>query len=557
MLTPGADAERTDAHPIAVGSPAWQEWLVRDDITRFQFEDGAGCFTAQRRRRHGRWHWYATCQHGGRRHMIVLGTTDDLTLERLQQAAVALEHRDDRADTPRIAPPAGQARGNAYDLETTTLGISHAEPGPLADDVALQAAEASASDIVSLPALPLLATKLFLPRPRSDLLVRPHLLARLEVGVHGPLTVLIAPAGWGKTSLLSAYCAAPAHDTGEGALAVAWVSLDAGDNDPIRFWTYVLAALNTACAGVGEAALAQLRLAQPLPIELVLTHLLNGLAAQQADIILVLDDYHVITAESVHAAITFLLNHLPSRCHLVLSSREDPPFPLSRWRAQAAVTELRAADLRFTPEETAAFLTAALGVDVALSMEGIRALDARSEGWIAGLQLAALSLRGQSRQQAAAFIAAFAGSNRYIVDYLVEEVLARQPPAIQTFLLRTAVVDRFCAPLCEELMADPDWASGDASPTIHALLERAERANLFLIPLDDERHWYRYHHLFADVLRSRLRQQDPALAAALHQRASRWFEGQGLVVEAIQQALAASEVERVAELVEQHGLGLG
>ena len=452
--------------------------------------------------------------------------------------------------------------------------------------------------------IPLLATKLYIPRPRPGLVARPRLLAQLEAALRGPLTLLAAPAGWGKTSLLSAWYAAAAasaaardHDGGsESVASVAWVSLDAGDNDLIRFWTYILTALDTAHPGVADEALVWLRSPQPPPIELLLTLLLNELAALETEMVLVLDDYHSIQAEAVHASVAFLLNHLSPRCHLVLAAREDPPLPLARCRAQGTVIELRATDLRFTPEETAAFLTATLGTP--LSDDIVRMLEVRSEGWIAGLQLAALSLRGQSRQQAEAFIAAFAGSNRYIVDYLVEEVLARQPPAIQTFLLRTAVVDRFCAPLCDALLADPEdggeegednetllddmpernplpvasthpdavlsattlatgvaRASAIPSPEIHALLEQVERANLFLIPLDDERRWYRYHHLFADVLRSRLRQQDPALAAALHRRASRWCEGQGLAVEAIQQALAAPDVARAAALVEQHGLG--
>ncbi len=459
--------------------------------------------------------------------------------------------------------------------------------------------------------IPLLATKLYIPRPRPGLVARPRLLAQLEAALRGPLTLLAAPAGWGKTSLLSAWYAAAAasaatrdHDGGSESVtsvaSVAWVSLDAGDNDLIRFWTYILTALDTAHPGVADEALVWLRSPQPPPIELLLTLLLNELAALETEMVLVLDDYHSIQAEAVHASVAFLLNHLSPRCHLVLAAREDPPLPLARCRAQGTVIELRATDLRFTPEETAAFLTATLGTP--LSDDVVRMLEVRSEGWIAGLQLAALSLRGQSRQQAVAFIAAFAGSNRYIVDYLVEEVLARQPPAIQTFLLRTAVVDRFCAPLCEALLTDPEdggedggedgednetllddmpernplpvasthpdavlsattvatgvaRASAIPSPEIHALLEQVERANLFLIPLDDERRWYRYHHLFADVLRSRLRQQDPALAAALHRRASRWCEGQGLAVEAIQQALAAPDVARAAALVEQHGLG--
>jgi LuxR family maltose regulon positive regulatory protein len=325
---------------------------------------------------------------------------------------------------------------------------------------------------------------------------------------------------------------------------------------------------------VGATALAQVRSPQPPAIEVILTLLLDDLVAQQADVILVLDDYHVIETESVHAAITFLLNHLPPRCHVVLSSREDPPFPLSRRRTQGAVTELRAADLRFTPEETAAFLKVALDIDVPLTMETIHALNSRSEGWIAGLQLAALSLRGQSRQQAEAFIAAFAGSNRYIVDYLGEEVLARQPPEVQTFLLRTAVVERFCASLCERLLGGdgpaaagmdapsagpltPAHGQGPASPTtptMQSILERLERTNLFLIPLDDERRWYRYHHLFADVLRSRLRQLEPQLPAALLHRASEWCEGQGLLEEAVEYALDAADFERAANLIE-HGVG--
>jgi LuxR family maltose regulon positive regulatory protein len=445
--------------------------------------------------------------------------------------------------------------------------------------------------------IPLLATKLYIPHPRTGLVARLRLLAQLEAALRGPLTLLVAPAGWGKTSLLSAWYTAAAAGDDARCEPVAWVSLDAGDNDPVRFWTYILTALDAAHPGVADEALARLHSPQPPPIDLILTLLLNELAALETDTVLILDDYHSIQVEAVHTSVDFLLDHLPPRCHLVLATREDPPLPLARRRAQGTAMELRAADLRFTSEETAEFLTATLGAP--LSDGVVRTLEARSEGWIAGLQLAALSLHGQSGQQAEAFIAAFAGSNRYIVDYLVEEVLARQPPTIQRFLLRTAVVDRFCAPLCEALLADPEdgaallddmlerkslpatsarpdavvsatvvaagaasaaRTSGAASPTIyplHAILEQVKRANLFLIPLDDERHWYRYHHLFAEVLRSRLRQQDPALAAALHRRATGWFERQGLVVEAIQQALAAPDVTRAAELVEQHGLGFG
>ena len=616
------EAEGPATRPIGVGSTAWWAWLAHDTTTQFCFETDVLRFIARRRRHNGAWCWYASPhpqQSEGRHHEIMVGANAELTLERLEQAAETLDQMgmgEVRGASAGIAPTrtdrtshtgqhAGRDRPRAPQSVPSTPSVTSADHSSLVvDPTGLRGADTLGPSTQPISSVPLLATKLFIPQPRPDLVPRPRLLVQLETGLRGPVILLAAPAGWGKTSLLSACFAAAdaagaARDASEGSKRVlAWVSLDAGDNDPIRFWTYVLTALNTACAGVGEVALAQLRSPQPPPIELVLTLLLNDLAAQQADVILVLDDYHVIEAEPVHAAITFLLDHLPPRCHLVLSSREDPPLPLSRRRTQGAVTELRAADLRFTPEETAAFFTATLGIDVPLTMEAIRALDARSEGWIAGLQLAALSLRGQSREQAEAFIAAFAGSNRHIVDYLVEEVLARQPPEIQSFLLRTSVVDRFCAALCEQLLAgtmdtealqddmpehtplpvtsaNPDIAvvsatagvagvartssrtSEAASPTIYALLAQVERANLFLIPLDDERHWYRYHHLFVEVLRSRLRQQHPTLAAVLHRRASGWFEAQSLVVEAIEQALAAPDVTRAAELVEQHGLGLG
>jgi LuxR family maltose regulon positive regulatory protein len=418
------------------------------------------------------------------------------------------------------------------------------------------------------------------PRHRATLVPRPRLVVRLEAGVRGPVTILAAPAGWGKTTVVSAWrteAAAP----GSGTRLVAWVSLDAADNDPVRFWAYVLTALNMVQPGIGDDALALLRAPQPPPIEAILTPLLNALAIAAHDLVLVLDDYHVIEAEPVHAAVAFVLDHLPPRLHLVISTRADPPLPLARLRAQGGVTELRAADLSFTPDEAAAFLTVALGV--ALPAEAIAALEARSEGWIAALQLAALSVQGRTREQIEDFIAAFTGSNRYIADYLVEEVLTRQPAAIQDFVLRTAVVDRLCAALCEGLLSDdsthpqglghepveaqveahrpPSSQLGVPStplppPRARALLEQAEHANLFLIPLDDERKWYRYHHLFTDVLRSRLRQEEPALYVALHQRASAWFKEQGLIEEAVEHALAAADFERAASLIEQHGFML-
>jgi LuxR family maltose regulon positive regulatory protein len=425
----------------------------------------------------------------------------------------------------------------------------------------------------SAQSVPLLATKLFAPSPRPGLVLRQRLLDRLEVGLRGPLTLLVAPAGWGKTTVLSTWCGSACPP----ARSVAWVALDVGDNDPVRFWTYVLTALERERPGLAAGALTSLRGSRPPLMEAALTALLNALAATPEDVILVLDDFHVIQAEAVHVGLTFLLERLPLQFHLLIANREDPPFPLARRRAQGGVAEIRVADLRFTPEETAEFLATRLGAS--LSSEDVAALEARSEGWIAALQLAALSLRDRSPQEVESFIAAFTGSNRYVVDYLTEEVLTRQPPETQDFLLRTAVLDRLCAPLCERLIADGEpianLASGGAEgelpglsgqlagamtfsrrTTAQALLEQIEHANLFLIPLDDERRWYRYHHLFADALRSRLRQWDPTLYAALYEQASAWCEEQGHVEEAVKYALAADNVTRAADLIERHALAV-
>jgi LuxR family maltose regulon positive regulatory protein len=381
--------------------------------------------------------------------------------------------------------------------------------------------------------------------------------------------VLAAPAGWGKSALLSAWGEGKTHADCERRPSVAWVSLDAGDNDPVRFWSYVLTALEQAQPGVAENALKVLRASQTPAIEAALTVLLNAVAALSTDMVLVLDDYHLITAAAVHASLTYLLAHMPPQLHLVLASREDPPLPLARQRAGGSVCELRAADLRFTSEEASAFLAQSTGVS--LPAEAVQALETCTEGWIAGLQLAALSVQGRSGERASEFIAAFGGSNRYIVDYLVEEVLARQPPEVTSFLLRTAVLDRFCAPLCDVLLAHDVDATARAGRSVmnttaghvvlsaggsrphhlsaEAILERVERANLFLVPLDDERRWYRYHHLFADVMRSRLRQTDPGLFIELHRCASAWFERQDLVEEAVGHALAAADFEQAATLL--------
>ena len=357
----------------------------------------------------------------------------------------------------------------------------------------------------------LLVTKLALPPVRADLVPRPRLVNQLQPGIQRPLTLIAAPAGFGKTTLLSTWLqSAP--------VSAAWVSLESGDDDLTRFWSYAFTALERVRPGSGEPALALLRGShsqQLPPIETVLTVWINGLAALQNEVVLVFDDYHLITAPPIHRSVTFLLDHLPHQLHLVMATRADPPLPLARLRTRGHLTEIRAADLRFTSEEVMAFLTQALGAH--LSAQDLAALEARTEGWIAGLQLAVLSMQGRS--DIADFLKAFTGSHRYIIDYLVQEVLARQPESVQTFLLQTAILERLQGSLCEAVMGQQ---GGKASG--QAMLEKLEQANLFLTPLDDERLWYRYHQLFAEALRHRLQRRQPELVPELHRRASAWYE---------------------------------
>jgi LuxR family maltose regulon positive regulatory protein len=388
---------------------------------------------------------------------------------------------------------------------------------------------------------PTLATKLYVPSPRSKVVLRPRLIERVNEVLQHKLTLISAPAGFGKTTLVSEWVAD--CERLEPRVRVAWLSLDEGDNDPVRFLTYVIAALRTIEANIGEGTLGLLQSPHPPPTEAILTALLNEITTIPGHFILVLDDYHVLDAKPVDNALTFLLEHLPPQMHLVIATREDPHLPLARLRARGQLTELRAADLRFTPAEAADFLNQVMGLN--LSAEDIAALETRTEGWIAGLQLAAVSLQG--RADASAFVHAFSGSNRFVLDYLAEEVLARQEPEIQEFLLKTSILERMSASLCDAVMGDSGKRDSDSA----ARLDYLERANLFVVALDDDRNWYRYHHLFADLLRGRLAQKLPDQVAALHLRASAWFEGCGLLDEAIAHTLAACEMERAAELVER------
>jgi LuxR family maltose regulon positive regulatory protein len=392
---------------------------------------------------------------------------------------------------------------------------------------------------------PLLTTKLYAPPPRPNLVARPRLIDRLDQGLllGHKLTLVSAPAGYGKTTLLSAWWAAMS-DQGR---KLAWLSLDERDNDPARFWTYVIGALQTLQPGLGQEPLSQLQAPQPPPIEGLLTQLLNQLAEQLPtsppgpQLILLLDDYHVIETPAIHGALAFLIDHMPPQLHVVVATRADPALPLPRLRARGHLTELRAADLRFILDEVADFLNHTM--NLALSAEDVATLAARTEGWIAGLQLVALSMRGSD--DASRFIADLTGSDRFILDYLAAEVLRQQPATRRAFLLQTSILDRLCGPLCDAVLGAEEPGTGQW------MLEEIEADNLFVVPLDNERRWYRYHRLFADFLRSRLHQVYADQVQALHRRAAAWYEQNGLTVEAIEHALHGRDFELAARLIEE------
>ena len=382
----------------------------------------------------------------------------------------------------------------------------------------------------------LLSTKFYIPAPRLNGVPRPTLIERLNEGLDRKLTLISAPAGFGKTTLVSQWIAGCGQ-------SIAWLSLDEGDNDQVRFLSYLVAALQTIRAGIGEGLLAVLQSPQRPQAEAILTTLLNEISVIPEQFILILDDYHLIDSQAVDHALAFLVEHQPPQMHLVIATREDPDLPLARLRARGQLTELRAADLRFTPAEASEFLNEAMGLN--LSAEEITALEARTEGWIAGLQLAALSM--QNQEDIPGFIQAFTGSHHFVLDYLIEEVLEQQPESVQAFLLRTSILDRLCGPLCDAVLLDPS-ASGQKT------LEYLEHANLFIVPLDNERRWYRYHHLFAELLRQRL--QQAGRVAEYHMRASQWYEDNGFQLEAFRHAAAANEIDRAQRLIEAKGMGL-
>jgi LuxR family maltose regulon positive regulatory protein len=397
----------------------------------------------------------------------------------------------------------------------------------------------------------LLATKFHIPPVHGKLIHRPHLIQRLNDGVAQchRLTLISAPAGYGKSTLLSEWAS-------QVGMPVAWLSLEKAENIPTRFWTYFVTALSSNPhlnqAAFCEALLQALRSPHPPPMEVVLTNLMNELTNVEGEAILVLDDLHTIKEGQIHQDLVFLIDHLPrsgSGLHLVIASRMDPPWPLARWRVRGELTEIRTKELRFSPKEASTFLNDVMGLK--LTSQDIALLDQRTEGWIAGLQMAALSMQGRLTSQGpegiSRFIETFKGSNRFILDYLMEEVIHQQPEAIREFLYKTSILEQLCAPLCDALLGCQDSQS---------ILDQVETANLFLLPLDDKRYWYRYHTLFADLLRKFLKQSQPGSICELHQRASDWYTANNFLSEAISHALDAGDVMRVNKVVSGNALAM-
>ena len=394
---------------------------------------------------------------------------------------------------------------------------------------------------------PILMTKLYIPPTRPELVPRPRLIERLNEGLHHKLTLISAPAGFGKTTLIADWGLRIAESTTpQSAIRnpkLCWLSLDEGDNDPARFLTYFVAALQQINPEIGQTAQGLLQAPQLPRPETLLTMLINEIATLPGDFVLVLDDYHVIDNQTIHKALNFLIARIPSQFHLIIASRSQPPLTLSRLRGQAQLLELNSADMRFTAVEVEKFLKETMQLDLAPADR--ITLEMRTEGWIAGLQLAALALQAllslQMQENKSAFIASFTGTDRYIGDYLFEEVLQHQPDEVRHFLLSTSVVDSLCGSLCDALLGENDSQT---------MLERLDELQLFIVPLDNQRQWYRYHHLFVDLLRHHLSQTYPEQIPLLHWRASVWFEQHDRLEDAIRHGLKAQDFERTADLIE-------
>ncbi len=498
-------SSRQDSLHIAPESPAWFAWL--DEVSSFSFHSRQGhtYMVWKERVQRGDTYWYGYLRKHTKLVKHYLGRSADLTISHLEEIAALLDATESLSTPEAIASSGGIEQPSSERLNVQTRMLASALPGR---EEPVSPLDATPAPLMSLPRDPLLFTKLRVPHLHTGLVSRSHLLEQLQQGMKRALTLVSAPAGFGKTILLAQWLA-------EKGARAAWLLLEPEDNEPGRFLSYVIAALQTLDPQVGTTVLPLLQTLQPVPLESVVALLINDITSSDVgDFALVLDEYHVIAAAAIHHALVYLVEHLPPQMHLFVATRADPPLPLARLRARGQLIELRAADLRFDRAEVG-------------PAEAIATLEHRTEGWVTGLQLAALSLRGRS--DVSSFMAAFSGSHRYVLDYLSEEVLARQSTAVQSFLLRTAILEQLSGPLCEAVTEQEEG---------QAMLEALERANLFVISLDDERRWYRYHHLFVEVLRSRLQQVEPTLIPALHRRASAWYAQNGLVIEAVHHALA-------------------
>ena len=397
---------------------------------------------------------------------------------------------------------------------------------------------------------PLLATKLFIPSPARSLVVRARLLDRLDDSLDpaARLTLVSAPPGFGKTTLLGAWAGSFREAKSQEPCRIAWLSLDEGDNDPVLFWAYLIAALQTQAEGIGAQALTWLHAPQSPDLKAAVAVLVNDLAQIPGCFVLILDDYHVIRLSSIHDSLSFLIERMPPQFHVVVMTRADPPLPLALLRGRGQLLEIRLPELRFSDDEAYSYLSQSAAN--ALSQSDAARLNAKAEGWAAGLQMAGASLRGQANVEA--FITSFSGNSRYILDYLIEEVLNRQTPAVQDFLLATSILDRLSGPLCDSLLAAPETEVGEIGAALSSgeMLRQLEDSNLFISALDDQRYWYRYHRLFADLLTKRLSQIAPARVGVLHSRASRWYEENGFADRAVEHAFKAQDYSRAARLVE-------
>lgn len=501
---------------LTVETPAWYAWL--EQTSTFTFQGQQGTFTARKEyvaNGRGDQYWRAYRRYKGKLHRVYLGKTAQLTLARLNNAAEALAKRM-----------------NGYDVAVEhTIGTCE------------QTVQSSARDLADgrraeqdRPAQQFLRTKLSLPVFQAHFLPRPHLVQRLQRGVKNRLVLLSASAGSGKTTLLSEWAR-------QSSSLIAWLALDTDDNDPVRFWSYVVAALQQASLASVASLLQGLRSLPLASLQSLLVELINVLDAEARDIVIILDDYHLLEAPPLHDSLTFFLKHLPQHVHLVLASRSEPPLPLAQLRARGSLLELRSADLRFTPAEVTAFLCELQ--QFSLEPIEVQALTERTEGWAAGLRLASLAL--QEHADTSRFIRQFTGSHSTVLEYLLNDVLEHQPEHVRRFLAHTSVLERFTASLCDAVTSEENG---------RAMLAYLVQKNLFLLSLDDEGTWYRYHHLLAEALSSRLRQDQPELFCTLHRRASEWYGRQNLSEEAIQHALASTDFEHAADLLERHVEGL-